>query len=98
MLIGTRQHTAGNKTRYKVNYRDWLEEGRTLNQSTGFSATVLSPAPADVTVDQASVTADDLYFWVSGGSLNETFSVQVQVTDTLGEIVIDTIGFTVVAP
>jgi hypothetical protein len=98
MLIGIKQHTAGNKTRYHVNYRDWLDAGRTLNQSTGFSATVLAPAPADVTVDQASVTADDLYFWVNGGSLNEAFTVQVQVTDTLGEVVIDTINFTVVPP
>lgn len=98
MLIGSKQHTAGNKTRYQVNYRDWLDAGRTLNQSTGFSAAVVAPAPADVTVDQASVTADDLFFWVSGGSINEAFSVQVQVTDTLGEIVIDTINFTVIPP
>lgn len=98
MLIGTKQHTAGNKTRYHVSYRDWLDVGRTLDQSTGYSAAVLSPAPSDVTVDQASVTADDLYFWVSGGSLNEAFTVQVQVSDTLGEIVIDTVNFIVVPP
>lgn len=98
MLIATKQHTAGNKTRYKIEYRDWLDDGRTLNQSSGFSAALVTPAPADVTVNQASVTADDLYFWVAGGSVNEAFTVQVQVTDTLGEIVIDTINFTVVSP
>lgn len=98
MLLATKQHTAGNKTRYHVNYRDWLDAGRTLNPSIGFSATALAPILADVTVDQVSVTADDLYFWVSGGTLNEAFTVEVQVTDTLGEIVIDTVNFTVVQP
>ena len=98
MLIGNKQFTAGNKTRYEIDYDDWLDDGRTLNQSSGFSATVLAPAPADITVSTVSVTANKLYFFVAGGSVNEAFTVQVQVTDTLGEIVIDTINFTVVAP
>lgn len=97
MLIGTKQHTAGNKTRYEVDYIDWLDDGRTL-ASTGFSAAPVAPAPADVTLSSVSVTADKLYFFVVGGSVNEAFTVQIQVTDTLGEIVIDTVLFTVVQP
>lgn len=98
MLIATKQHTAGNKTRYEVLYDEWLDCGRTLNQVNGFSATLVAPAPADVTVGQASTTSHSLYFWVQGGSVNEVFTVQVEVADTLGEIVVDTILFTVVAP
>lgn len=98
MLIGSKQFTAGNNTRYEVDFSQWLDEGRTLNQQSGFLATLVAPVPADVTINQVSVTAHKLYFFVSGGSVNETFTVQTQVTDTLGEIVIDTINFTVVAP
>lgn len=98
MLIATRQHTAGNKTRYEIDYDEWLEAGRTLNQISGFSATLVAPAPADVAVNQASTTSLRLYFWVQGGAVNETFTVEVAVTDTLGEIVVDTVQFVVVAP
>ena len=97
MLLGTIIHTAGNATRCGVDYCEWLEDGRSINPSN-FSAGLVSPAPTDVTIDRMSVTPTRLYFWVSGGSINETFTVQVQVTDTLGEVVIDTIDFTVVAP
>ncbi len=100
MLIGTKQHTAGNRTRYWVDYIDWLEDGRTLNQVSGSSVSIITPAPApaDVTVSVAQINQDRFYYWVQGGSVNETFTVQIQVTDTLGEIVIDTVQFTVVQP
>lgn len=98
MLLATKQHTAGNKTRYGVDYCEWLEVGRTLDQSAGFTATVNAPAPADITLSGVSVTATRLYFFVAGGSLNEAFTVETKVTDTLGEVVVDTIQFTVVQP
>lgn len=98
MLIGSKQHTAGNKTRYEIDYDEWLDDGRTINASSGFSAAVVTPAPADITISNVSVTAHRLYFFVAGGSINEAFTVQVQVTDTLGEIVTDTVNFTVVPP
>lgn len=97
MKIGSKQHTAGNATRYEVDYSYWLEYGRTL-KGTAFSAAIQGTPPADVTISAVSVTADQLYFLVSGGSVNEVFTVQVQVSDTLNEVVIDTIDFTVVAP
>lgn len=97
MLIGSRQHGAGNTTRYEVEYCYWLEKGRTL-QDVGFSAVLVAGAPADVAISAVSVTAHRLYFFIAGGSVNETFTVQVQVTDTLNEEVVDTIDFTVAAP
>ncbi len=97
MLIGAKQHGAGNTIRYEVDYIDWLDEGRTL-LPTGFSATNITATVTDVTVSNVSVTAHKLYFFVSGGSVNEAFTVQTQVQDTLGETVIDTINFTVVQP
>jgi hypothetical protein len=99
MLIGSKQHTAGAKTRWRIDYREWLDDGRTLNQLSGFSATLsVPPALNDVTISGVTVTEDDLFFFVQGGSLNEAFTIALQVTDTLGEIVPDTINFTVVQP
>lgn len=102
MLIASRAHTAGNSIRYEIDYSQWLEEGRTLKNS-GFSAVMIPDTlgnlpPADVTINQVSVTSTHLYFFVNGGSLNETFTVQVQITDTLNEVLIDTINFNVIAP
>jgi hypothetical protein len=102
MLIASRAHTAGNSTRYEVDYSQWLDEGRTLLNSA-FTAAMINDAlgnapPSDVTIANVSVTSTHLYFFVEGGSLNENFTVQVQVKDTLNEIVIDTINFNVIAP
>lgn len=103
MKLGSKSHTVGNVIRYEVDYSPWLEDGRTLLTSA-FSAAMISDPdtgalpPADVTIANVSVTATHLYFFVEGGSLNETFTVQVQVKDTLNEIDICTILFNVVAP
>lgn len=103
MKIASKTHTAGNSTRYEIDYSQWLDEGRTLLNSLFTAAMINDPntgaiPPADVTIANVSVTASHLYFFVEGGSLNETFTVQVQVKDTLNEIVTDTIEFNVVAP
>lgn len=98
MVIGSKQHSAGDAIRYEIDYSYWLDEGRTI-KNTGYSAAITTtPAPSDVTISAVSVTADRLFFMLSGGSVNETFTVQVQITDTLDEVVIDTINFTITAP
>jgi hypothetical protein len=98
MLIGKKFHTAGNSIRYEIDYSEWLERGRTLNPAS--CAAVLEPGSTvtDVTVDQLSVTPSKLYFFVTGGSINEVFTVQATGVDSIGETVIDTVQFTGVAP
>jgi hypothetical protein len=104
MKIARKPFSAGATTRYWVDYSYWLEDGRTLSQVDGACTAVLiadpdvpgSSVPTDVTVNQIEVTASKLYFFVSGGSVNETFTVQVQATDTLGEVIVDTIDFNVI--
>jgi hypothetical protein len=96
MLIGSKQHSAGDRIRYEVDYIDWLDTGRTIRPNN-FSAAVSSGTTTAV-IDTVSVTADKLYFFVNGGANNEAFTVQVSVTDTLGEVVVDTINFTITAP
>lgn len=103
MKIARKAFSIGSTTRYFVNYEYWLQEGRTLSATMGACTATLvadpdipgSSVPTDVVVNQVQVTADKMYFFVSGGGVNETFTVQVQATDTLGEIIIDTVEFVV---
>lgn len=103
MKIARKAFSVGASLRYVVDYCYWLQEGRTLNELAGACTATLiadpdipgSSVPTDVTVSQIQVTSDKLYFFVTGGSINETFTVQVQATDTLGEIIIDTVEFVV---
>lgn len=104
MKIARKPFSAGATLRYVVDYQYWLQEGRTLSQVAGACTATLiadpdivgSLVPTNIVVNQIEVTADKLYFFVAGGVVNETFTVQVQAKDTLGEIIIDTIDFAVV--
>jgi hypothetical protein len=92
MMIASKTFSAGSVIRYEVDYEYWLEHGRTL-KGTGFSATLLAGAPADAAVTNVTVTSDRLYFFITTTTVNEPFTVQVQVSDTLNEVAIDTISF-----
>lgn len=100
MIIGRKAFSAGSVIRYEVDYQYWLDEGRTL-APTGFTVTVMADPvtgviPPDVVISQKSVTSTRLYFFVSATAINEMFTVQVSVADTLGETVIDTVEFNVI--
>lgn len=90
--------TAGNKIRYRLDYSEWLEDGSTVDSGTATLA-VQDPVITDVTVSAVLIDpTGHLVFFVEGGSVNETFTVEVQATDSRGEIKNDTIYYTVQAP
>lgn len=96
MMLGRKPHTVGNATRYSIGYEDWLDDGVSLVSGT---AALVGSLPTDVTITQVAVTPSHrLVFWVTGGSLNETFTVAVRVVDSRGEIANDTVQFYIVAP
>lgn len=98
-LLGRKSHTAGNTTIYAVDYTDWLEEGVTLNASAVTLSAAFTATVTDVTISAVTRTpSNQITFKLAGGSLNETFTLDVQATDTRGEIKKDTCGFLVVAP
>jgi hypothetical protein len=97
MLLGTKQHTAGNLTRYVIDYTDWLDEGESVATCT----VVLNPAFTipDITIGAASVlSSKKVLFTLSGGSLNEIFTLDVEITNSRSEVKNDTLGFRIVAP
>jgi hypothetical protein len=97
-LLKTINFTVGNKTRFRLDYSEWLEDGSTLASGTA-AVLVVVPAITDVIVSAVSVDAQGhLVFFVAGGSVNEVFTIAVQAVDSRGEIKNDTISFSCVAP
>lgn len=93
MLLGNKPHTAGNAIRYEIDYSDWLEDGVSLLTAT------VTGGPSDITITAAALlTPHKVVFKMSGGSVNETFTLSVQVTDSRGETKNDTVGFAIIAP
>ena len=93
MLLGRKVHTAGNIIRYEIDYSDWLEEGVSLVTAT------VTGAPSDITLTGVGMlTPHKVVFTMGGGSVNENFTLAVQVTDTRNETKNDTVGFTIQAP
>lgn len=92
-LLASRNITVGAYTRWVVDYSDWLQCGATL----GVVAAVSS---STATVDTVSKNPENtqVIFYVSSATLNEVFTVTLTVSDTLSQVKIDTVEFTVVAP
>lgn len=94
MLIGSFTHTVGDKRRRVVDYEPFLDPGRNSISSVSVTTTA-----AGVTISGATVLeGKKVEFYVAGVTLNEVFTVTVQITCRNTEIVTDTIQFTGVAP
>jgi hypothetical protein len=94
MILGSKVHTAGNTTRWTLDYTRWLD-----NAATIVSAEVTTPSTT-CTVDPASVTVlgREVVFFLSGGEVGETLMASIVMEDSFGDIKNDTISYTVVAP
>jgi hypothetical protein len=98
MQLGNQNITAGDTRRYQVDYTPFLQEGETI---TGFTLG-LTPATATSTVNSLGnsfldVSETQLYLFVTGGNVNENFTVTVQIVTNYGQTVNDTISYTVVS-
>lgn len=95
MQLAARTLRTGDNRRLTIDYRDWLWEGAHLS-----SATVSVPGGTHSSVGTQSFDEGRkrLYFYIQAGSISEIFTATVQVTSTDGQIVSDTIAFTVQNP
>lgn len=91
-------HGAGNHIRYEIDYSDFLEDGTHLTTGT-VTSDPGSPVPADVTIGPVTVSPSNrLIFLLSGGSVNELFTLDVQVTNSRNEVKNDTLSVYIIAP
>ena len=93
MRLSRRAHTVANIRRYIIDYSDWLEDGTYVS-----SAAVTSSDTAIATITDMAIAENRVIFFVNGGVLNETFTVSVAMTDSLGQVKNDTLEFFCVAP
>jgi hypothetical protein len=92
MLLGSKRHTATATTRWRLDYSRWLENTAEIIDATVASSSITCSA------ENSSILGKEVIFFLTGGTVGETFIVSVIVTDSLGNIKPDTIAFTVVAP
>ena len=99
MQLSTQNITTGDTRRYQIDYSTFLQDGENL---TAFIAAIATQTPAatssiNAVLSVLDIDQDAIFLYVVGGTVNENFTVTVQVTTNYGEIVNDTIAFTVVA-
>lgn len=99
MFLGRKPHTAGNTIRYEVDYSNWLADGVSLTSATVVLTPAFTATVKDITITGVQALVSHMVvFTMAGGSLNETFTLDVQVVDNRGETKNDTVGFNIVAP
>lgn len=93
-LLASKQHTVGDTRRWTVRYKRWLDNTVNIKTitvtSSSATCTIGMPAPA--------IVGSDVQFFLTGGVLNETLTVSLQMVDSVGNTKNDTISYTVVAP
>lgn len=92
MLLGSKQHTAGDTRRWRIDYSRWLAN------TVDIVDAVVTSSSITCTVDDSVVLGDEVIFFLIGGLQGETLTVAVAMTDTDGNVKNDTIAFTVIAP
>jgi hypothetical protein len=93
MLLAKKNHTVGNVRQYYVEYCDALREGDWLTAAT------VTSSSGDATISgTAIIEGHKITFFLSGGVINEDFTVTVVATSNTTEVTNDTINFHVVAP
>lgn len=109
-LLAQKTHTAGNRKRWRISYGGFaagddmivtapLDDGVTVTSVVVALADVTIAPLTGATVDTTSVDPEGhVIFWTNGGVVNEVFTINVSMTDSIGGVRKDTVGFTVVAP
>jgi hypothetical protein len=93
-ILAKRPFTQGNRIKYNVDYKAWLTPVGTTIVTANVSTTATGFA-----VDTVTHTSTVVTFYLSGtGTLNDFFTVALQITDSNGEIKNDTVEYVIVAP
>lgn len=91
-ILGSKTHTAGDTRRWTVLYGKWLDNAATIVSADATSSS------ATCTVDTPTVLGREIQFFVDGGTVGETATVTLVMTDSFANVKTDTISFTVIAP
>ena len=99
MLLATQNITQGDVRRYVIDYSQWLNKGFVLASATvTLALTTGGAATSTVSGTVLDDSKTQVYTFITAGALNEAFTASLQVKDTDGQTVNDTLNFTVVSP
>lgn len=92
MPIASKRHVEGDTRFWTIQYDRWLDNSATIEQID------VQSDSATCTVGSPTILGTDVVFSLIGGTLGEQVSVELTMTDNIGNIKHDIIKFTVVAP
>ena len=95
MLLASRTLGIGDTRLYHIRYSGWLARGATIVTETVTVPLGTKSSIGTVTLDP---DAKGFTFFVVTGTVSETFTVSVQVTDSTSQVVNDTAAFSVITP
>ena len=94
MRIGRYLKTPAEVKRYSIEYGDWLDTGEYVSSALMTISPTTSPALA-ILSQSIPVNGTSLSFFISGGLADTTYTVDVKMTTSAGQVKEDTITFVV---
>ena len=106
MLLARKTFTLGDIVQYTIDYREHpgadpftIPSEFPIRDGDSITAAAVTSNVSDVTVGTVTVfEGHKVVFLLSGGSINEVFTLTIQVTTNNSEIFKDTVTFNVVNP
>jgi hypothetical protein len=92
MILASKSHTAGDAIRWKIDY------DRALDNAAEITGMAITSSSIDLGITNIQMLGRHIYFFLSGGAVNEQVTLKLTMTDNFGNIKNDTIHYTVVAP
>lgn len=95
MKLGIFTKTPVERKRYSLDYSDWLDTGETITERM-FSVSPIANS-SSLTIDASLISGDgkSLSFFVSLGEDDVTYTVDVQITTSTGQVKEDQVLFAV---
>lgn len=94
MKLGKFTKTSVERKRYALDYSDWLDTGETVSSVT-FTVTPTDTTPLVVDANSISSAGTVVAFFVNYGTTGTTYTVDIQITTSGGQIKEDQVLFVI---
>jgi hypothetical protein len=85
VLLGSKRHTAGDTTRWTIDYSRWLANAATIVSADADSSSLTC------TLNDVVILGREIQFMLTGGQQGETLTVSLAMTDSIGNIKHDSV-------
>lgn len=96
MNLGSINQVVGATIRHKIDYRQWLDRGEVIsNAVVSISGTTTATIGIPI---QYSLDKKEVWFYLAGGTLNDSFELLITITTNIGQTKVDSLAVNVVSP